>query len=145
MTLWNPTDCSMLGSSVLHYLPEFAQIHVHWIVMLPNHLILCPPFTFCLQSFPASGSFPMSWLLVSGSQSIRASASASALPVNIQGWINWSNLPAVQGTLKSLLQHHNSKASILWRSALFMVQLSHPYMTSGKTTTLTIQTIVGKY
>ena len=58
-------------------------------------------FSFCLQSFPASASFPMSWLLAPGSQSIRASASASALPVNIQGWIKWSNLPAVQGTLKS--------------------------------------------
>ena len=73
----------------------------------------------------------------------------SVLPMNIQGLISftidWLDLLAVQGTLKHLLQHHSSKASILWHSAFFMVQLSHPYMTTGKTITLTIQTFVAKW
>ena len=104
---------------------------------------------FCLQSFPASGSFPMSRLFTLGGQSVGASPSASVLPVNIQGWfpsfrVDWFDLLAVRGTLKSLLQHHNSKASVLWHSAFFMVQLSHPYMTTEKTTALIIQTFVGK-
>ena len=86
------------------------------------------PFSSCLQSFPASGSFPMSQFFTSGGQSI--GASAPALPMNIQdwfplGWI-WLDLLAVYVTLRSLLQHHSSKASILWHSAFFMVQLSHP-------------------
>ena len=92
-------------------------------------------FSSCLQSFPGSGSFPMSQLFASGGQSI--GASAPALPMNIQdwfplGWI-WLDLLAVYGTLRSLLQHHSSKASILWHSAFFMVQLSHPYLATGKT------------
>ena len=70
----------------LHHLPEFAQIHVHWPVMLSNHLILCHPLLLCPQSFPASGSFLISQLFTSGGQSIGASTSASVLPVNIQGW-----------------------------------------------------------
>ena len=91
----------------------------------------------------------MSWLLTSGGQSIEVSASASVLPMNIQEIlisyrINWFDLLAVQGTLKSLLQHHSSKVSVLQGSAFFMVQLSHPYMTTGKTIILTIQTFVGK-
>ena len=94
------------------------------------------PFSFCLQSFPASGSFPMSQFFTSGGQSIWASASASVLPKNIQDFrisfsIDWFDLLAVQGTLKTLLQKHSSKASILWHSAFFIVQLSHPYMTTG--------------
>ena len=89
----------------------------------------------------------MSQFFASGGQSIGASASASVLPMNIQFIFfrnDWFDLLAVQETLKSLLQHHSLKASILWRSAFFMVQLSHLYMTTGKTTTLTIQTFVGK-
>ena len=77
--------CSMPGFSVLHQLPEFAQTHVHW-VSDAIHLYSDVPFSSCLQSFPASGSFPMSQLFASGSQSIRASASASVLLMNIQGW-----------------------------------------------------------
>ena len=98
------------------------------------------PFSSCLLSFPASGSFPMSQPFVSGGQSIRISASASVLTMNIQGWspLEWT------GTLKSLLQHHSSKASILRHSAFFTVQLSHPYMTTGKTIALTRRTFVGK-
>ena len=95
----------------------------------------------CLQSFPASGSFPVSWLFASGGQSFGASISASSLPVNIQDWFH---LPAVQRTLKSLLQHHSLKPSILQHSALFMVQVSRLYMTTGKTIALTIQTFVSK-
>ena len=101
------------------------------------------PFSSCPQSFPASGSFQMSQLLASGGQSIGVSASTSVLPMNIQGWFPL-DLLAVQGTLKSLLQHHSSKASILWRSVYFMVWLSHPYMTTGKTIALTRWTFVGK-
>ena len=100
----------------------------------------------CPQSFPAPESFPMGGLFTLGGQTI--GASASVLPVNIQEWfsfrIDWFDLLAVQGTLKSLLQHHSSKASILLRSAFFIVQLSHPYMTTGKTIALTRWTVVSK-
>jgi len=106
------------------------------------------PFSSRLQSFPASGSFPMSQFFTSGGQSIGVSASTSVLPINIQGLISfrndWLDLLAFQGTLKSLLQHHSSKASILRCSAFFTVQLSHPYMTTGKTMALTRRTFVGK-
>ena len=93
------------------------------------------PFS-CLQSFPASGSFPVSQFFPSGGESI--GASASVLPKNeylglISFRIDWFDFLAVQGTLKSLLQHHSSKASILWPSSFFIVQLSLPYMTTGKT------------
>ena len=105
------------------------------------------PFSSCLQSFPPSGSFPVSQFFTSDGQSIGVSASASVLPVNIQdwfslGWTGWISL--LPGTLKSLLQHHSSKASILRHSAFFIVQLSHPYMTTGKTIALTRRTFVGK-
>ena len=86
------------------------------------------PFSSCLQAFPASGPFRVSQFFASGSQSIGVSASTS---------VHWLDLLAVQGTLKSLLQQHSSKASILLRSAFFIVQLSHLYMTTGKTIALT--------
>ena len=90
----------------------------------------------------------MHWLFASDDQSIAVSASASVLPMNIHGVISfridWFDLLAVQGTLKSVLQHHSSKASIFLHSAFFMVQLSHLYMTTGKTIALTIWTFVGK-
>ena len=106
------------------------------------------PFSSCPQSFPASGSFQMSQLFTSGGQSIGVSASTSVLAMNTQdrsplGWTGWDFL-AVQGTLKNLLQHHSSKASILQHSAFFMVQLSHPYMTTGKAIASTRQTFVDK-
>ena len=89
-----------------------------------------------LQSFPVSGYCPMSQLFESGGQSIGIVASVSVLPMNTQDWypfgMDWLDLLAVQGTLKSLLQHHSSKASILLCSAFFTVQLLHPYMTTGK-------------
>ena len=103
------------------------------------------PFSSRFQSFPASGSFQMSQLFASGGQSIGVSASASVLSMNIKGWFpleltGWSSLQSKE-TLKSLLQHHSSKAPILWRSAFFMVQLSHTYMTTGTTITLTRWTL----
>ena len=100
------------------------------------------PFSSHLQSFPASGSFSTSRLFESGGQSIGASASASVLPMNIQSWSPLgitSLISAVQGTLKSLLQHHSLKASVLQCPAFFMVQFSHLYMTTGKTIALTVQ------
>ena len=92
---------------------------------------------FCLQSFPASASFPMSLLFTSGSQSTGTSTLASGLPV-LSFRIDCFDLLAVQGTLKSLLQHHGLKASILWCSAFFMDQFSYLYMTTGKNIALTI-------
>ena len=94
-------------------------------------------------------SFPRSQFFASGGQSIGASALASVLLMNIQdwfplGWTGWISLLTVQGTLKNLLQHHSSKASILQHSAFFIAQLSHPHMTPGKTTALTRWTFVGK-
>ena len=105
------------------------------------------PFPSCFQSFPASEFFQMSQLFASGGQSIGASPSTSVLPINTQDIsfrMDWLDLLEVQGTLKSFLQHHSSKASILWRSAFFIVQLSHPYMTTGKTIALTRRNFVGK-
>ena len=103
------------------------------------------PFFSCPQSFPASGSFPLSWLFASSGHSI--GASASVLPMNIHGWfpLELTGLTSfLSMRLSSLLQHHSSKASVFWHSAFFMVQLSHPYMTAGKTIALTIWTFVGK-
>ena len=116
--------------------------------MPSNHLILCyVPFSSCLQSFPASGSFPVSQLFASGGKNWSFSFSIS--PSNeysglISFRMHWLDLLAVQGTYKSLLQHHSLKASILWHSAFFTVQFSHPYMATGKTIALTRQTFVGK-
>ena len=101
-------------------------------------------FSFCSQSLPASESFPMSWLFISGSQNIRALTSASVLPRLTSFRIDWFDLLAVQGTLKNALQHHSSKASILQWSAFFMVQLSHLYMTTGKIIALTRWTFFNK-
>ena len=121
-----------LSSNASQNLLEFISIDS---VMLSDHLILYHPFFFCLQSFPASGSFLMSWLFSSGGQSIRASDTASVLPKNNQGWstLGLTGLISFQskGLLKSLLQHHSSKASVLRYSAFFIVLLSHSYMTSG--------------
>ena len=82
--LCNPMDYSTLGSSDLHYLLEFSQIHHYELVMPSNHLILCCPFSSCLQSFPVPGSFLMNQFFASGVQSIGVAASASVLPMNVQ-------------------------------------------------------------
>ena len=110
------------------------------LVMPSSPLILCVPFSFCPQSLLASGSFPMSHFFALGGQSIGGSAAASVLPMNTQDWspLGWTGWISLQSKgLSSLLQHHSSKASILWHSAFFIVQLSHPYMTTGKTIALT--------
>ena len=105
------------------------------------------PFSFCLQSFPAGVfsnelTLPITWPKC---WSFRFSISPSnEYPRVISFRMDWLDLLAVQGTLKSLLQHHSSKASILWHSAFFIVQFSHPYLTTGKTIALTIWTFVGK-
>jgi len=105
------------------------------------------PFSTCLQAFLASGSFPVSQFFASSGHSVGVTPSASVLPMNIQGSFplgltGWISLPSKR--LESLLQHHTSKASILWCSSFFIAQLSHPYMTTGKTTALTIQIFVGR-
>ena len=105
------------------------------------------PFSSCPQSLPASGSFQMSQLFASGGQVLEFSFNISLSnehPGLSSFRMDWLDLLTVQGTLKSLLQHHNSKASNLWCSAFFIVQLSHLYMNTGKTTALTRRTLVGK-
>ena len=145
-------DCSMPGLPVHHQLPESTQTHVHWVsdAFQPFHCLLSPshPFLLLHSIFP----------------SIRVSSNESVLPIRwpkywsisfrispsneysglISFRIDWIDFLAVQGTLKSLLQHHNLKTSILWHSAFFMGQLSHPYMTTGKNTALTRWKFVGK-
>ena len=136
LTLCDPMDCSTPGFPVLHQLPELAQTHVT-SVMPSNHLILCCPFLLLPSVFPSIRVFfsqlvlcirwPKYW---SFGFSISPSNEYSGL---ISFRMDWLDLLAVQGTLKSLLQHHSSRASILRCSAFFIVQLSHPYMTTGKT------------
>ena len=142
LTLCDPTDCIMPGSSILHYLLELVQIHVIELVMLSNHLILCYLLLLLPSIFPGIKVFsnesalcfrwPKYW---SFSFSISLTSEYSGL---ISSRIDWFDL-AFQGTLKSLLQHTSLKASILQCSPFFMVQLSHLYMTTGKTIALTIQ------
>ena len=141
-------DCSMPGLSVHRQLPEFTQTHVHlsrWCHPTISSSVV--PFTSRLQSFPASESFHMSVLPIRWPKywslgfSISPSNEYSGL---ISFRIDWLDLLAVQGTLKGLLQHHSSKASVLQSSDFFIVQLSYPYMTIGKTIALTRQTLVDK-
>ena len=138
-------DYPMPGFPVLHQLLEFTQTHVHQ-VSEPTHLILCRPLLLLPSIFPSIRVFsnesvlPIRWPKY-WSFSISPS---NEHPRLISFRMNWLELLAVQGTLKSLLQHHSSKASILWHSAFFIVQLSHPNMTTGKTTALNRQTFVGK-
>jgi len=106
-------------------------------------------FSSCLQSFPASGSFPMSQFFTPGGQSIGASALASVLPLDIQDWFPLELIGLISLQFKGLsrvclLQHQSSKASILQCSAFFIVQLSHPYMITGKTIALTIPNFISK-
>ena len=137
-------DCSTPGFPVLHYLPEFAQIHVHWVVMLSNYLILCCLLLILSLIFPSIRVFstesvlPIRW---PKDWSFSFSSSPSnEYPGLIFFRIDWFDLLAVQGTPK----RHNSEASIIWCSAFFMVQLSHPYMMTGKNIALIIWTFVSK-
>ena len=142
--LCDPTEHNTPGFPVLYYLIACAQTQVHWVSDAIQHLMSSPSPPWP-QSFPASESFPISLLFPSGGQSVGASASASAsvLPMNVQGWFPLGLTGLIsccpRGS-KSLPRHQNSKASILQHSAFLMVQLSHPYMTTGKTTALTIWT-----
>ena len=138
LTLCDPMDCSTPGLPVHHQLPKLMSIDS---VMPSNHLILCYPLLLPPSIFPSIRAFsnelalcirwPKYW---SFSFSISPSSEYSGL---ISFRMDWLDLLAVQGTLKSLLQNHSSKASILWCSVFFIVQLSHPYMTTGKTIVLT--------
>ena len=141
-------DCGMSGPSVLQYLPEFTQIHAHWVgdAIQPPHPLLPP---FLLPSiFPSIRVFsneldlrirwPKYWSFIFN---ISPSNECSGL---FSFRIDWFDPLEVQGTLKSLVQHHSLKASLLRCSAFFMVQLSHPYMTTGKTIALTRWTFVDK-
>ena len=140
-------NCSMPGFPMHHQHPELTQITSIKSVMPSNHLSFCCPLSTCLQSSPALRSFPMSQFFASGDQSTGASASASVLPVNIQDWFPlWLTiLISLQSKgLSRVFSNTSSKATILWSSLFFIVQLSHPYMITGKTIALTIWTFVGK-
>ena len=114
-------------SPPLEVCPSSCQLYqwCYLAISSSDSLVSCP------QSFPEAGTFPMSWLFVSDDQNTGASASASVLPTKYSGLIslkiNWFDLVAVQGTFRSLLQHHSLRASILWCSSFFMVQLSQLY------------------
>ena len=136
------------GFLVLHYLHELAQTHVLWVgdAIQPSHPLsspFIPPSIFpSIRVFSNESALPIRWPKYwSFSFSINPCNEYSGL---ISFRMDWFDLLAVQGTLKSLLQHHSSKASILQYSAFFMVQLSHPYMTTGNTISLTIQIFVGQ-
>ena len=146
-TLCDPMNRSTPALPVHHQLPKFTQTHVE-SVMPPSHLILCrpllllPPVPPSIRVFSNESTLCMRWpKYCSFSFSIIPSKEISGL---ISLRMDWLDLLAVQGTLKSLLQHHSSKASILQHSTFFTVQLSHPYMTTGKTIALTRWTFVGK-
>ena len=135
-TLCSPMDCSTPGFPVLHHLLELAQTHVHSVsdAIQPSHPLLSPSLpTFnhsqhqgLFQGVSSLHTWPKYWSL-----SFNISPS-NEHPGLISFRMDWLDLLAVQGTLKSLLQHHSSKASILGCSAFFIVQLSYPYMTTGK-------------
>ena len=143
LTLCNPMDCSTPGLPVHHQLLSFLKLTSIESVMPSNHLILYRPLFLLPSIFPSIRVFsnvsvlrirwPKYWNF-----SISPSNEYSGL---ISFRIDWLDLLAVQGTLKSLLQHHSSKASVLWSSAFFTVQLAHPYMTPGKTIALTRRTL----
>ena len=147
-TLCDPMNCSKPGLPIQNQLPEITQTHVHWVgdAIQPSHPLSSPsPPTFNLSQH--QGLFK--WVNSSHQMAqVLEFSFSSSLSNEYSGLISfrmdWLDLLAVQRTLKSLLQHHSSKASILRRSAFFIVQLSHPYMTAGKTIDLTRWTFVGK-
>ena len=144
LTLCDPMNRSMPGLPVHHQLLEFTQTHVIESVMPSNHLILCHPLLLLPSIFPSIRVFSnesalrITWTKY-WSFNFNISPSSEHLGL-ISFRMDWLDLLAVQGTLKSLLQNHSSKASTLWCSAFFIVQLSHPYMTSGKIIALTRRT-----
>ena len=159
-TLCDPMNCSTPGLPVHHKLPEFTQTHAHRVgdAVQPSHPLSSPsppaPIPPSIRVFSNESTLRMRWPKYWGfsfrmrwpkywSFSFNISSS-NEHPALISFRMDWLDLLAVQGTLKSLLQHHSSKASILWQSAFIIVQLSHAYMTTGKTIALTRWTIVGK-
>ena len=141
-------NCSTPGLPVRHQLPEFTQTHVRRVrdAIQPSHPLssplLLPPIPPSIRVFSNESTVRMRWPKYrSFSFSI---ISSKEIPGLISFRMDWLDLLAVKGTLKCLLQHHSSKASILRCSAFFTVQLSHPYMTTGKTIALTRRTLVGK-
>ena len=141
--LWTAAGQASLSSTVPRSLLRFMPTES---VMLSYHLIHCCPFSFCPQSFPASGSFPVSRLFgIRCTKYLSFSFSPSSEFSGLIFFrIDWLDLLAVHRTLKSLLQHHTLKASVLQCSAIFMVQLSHPYLSTGKAIALTRRTFVDK-
>ena len=146
--LCNPMDCNTPGLPVHHQLPEFTQTYVHRVgdVIQPSHPLSSPsppaPIPPSIRVFSNESTLRMRWPKYwSFCFSISPSNEHPGL---ISFRMDWLDVLGVQGTLKNLLQHHSSKASILQRSAFFTVQLSHPYMTTGKTTALTRLTLVHK-
>ena len=144
-TLCYPMACSTPGFPAHHQLPEFTQTHVHWVDddIQPSHPLSSPSPSFSLSQH--QGLFQ--WVSSLHQVDKVLGDSASVLPMNIQVWFPLGLTGLIllfQGTLKNLLQYHISKVPILWCSAFFMVQLSHPYMTTRKTKTLTIWTFIGK-
>ena len=144
-TLFDAMNHSTPGLPVPHQLPEFTCIESE---MPSSHLILCRPLLLLplippsIRVFSSESTLHTRWPAYwSFGLSISPSKEHPGL---VSFRMDWLDLLAVQGTLKSLLQHHRSKASFLWRSAFLMVQLSHPYMTTGKTIALTRQTLVSK-
>ena len=149
LTLCDPMDCSTPGIPVHHHLPELAQTRVHWVCdAIQPYLIPVVPFSSCLQFFPMSGSFPMSWLFALGGQNVETSASASVPSTNIQDWfpLGLTGLISLQskGLPRVFSNTTVQKHQFLWRSAFFTVKFSHLYMTNGKTIALTRWTLVGK-
>ena len=141
-------DCSTPGHPVHHQLPEFTQTHVHWVsdAIQPSHPLSSPSSP---APNPSQHQGLFQWINSLHEVAKVLEFSFSISPSNEHpGLIPFSmdrlDLLAVQGTLKSLLQHHSSKASILWHSAFITIQLSHPYMTTGETIALTRWTYVGK-
>ena len=141
-------DCSTPGFPVFHHLPELAQTHVVESVMPSDHLILCHPLLLLPSIFPSIRVFSnesalcTSWLKYWSSSFIISPSNEYSGLISFR--MDWLDLLAVQATLKSLLQNHSSKTSILWHSAFFIVQLSHPYVTTGKTIALARQNFVSK-
>jgi len=148
LTLCDPVNRRTPGLPVHHQLPSLLKLISIESVMPSSHLILCcpllllPPIPASIRVFSTESTLRMRWPKYwSFSFSISPSNEHPGL---ISLRMDWLDVLAVQGTLKSLLQHHRSKASILWCSAFFTVQLSHPYMTTGKTIALPRRTFVGK-
>ena len=147
-TLCDPMDCSTPGLPVHHQSQSLLKLMSMESVMPSSHLILCrpllllPPIPPSIRVFSNESALPIRWPKDwSFSFNISPSNEHRGL---ISFRMDWLDLFAVQGTLKSLLQHHSSKASILWHSAFFTVQLSHPYMTTGKTIAMTRWNFVDK-